>query len=136
MDLIPAPVLQPPDASRMPDLFFQFQRGRDRFTGEPMEVRDFDLGESLAPPVDEERSHIPPSGPPVDALIAIEDPALRVALAESLDYAVTKSYLSTPGNPVYVIHVPDGSPITQLPLSDGETWSQRILASLRVESLD
>jgi ELWxxDGT repeat protein len=100
--------------------------GSDDFIAELLEVRDLD-----APPEDrkevlpEERSTIPPEGPPVDAYVAIEDSGLRVAIAEALGLPVTPSYI--PGQ--FVIHVPDASARTDLPLTDSNVHSQRILAS-------
>ena len=101
--------------------------GRDDFIGETLELRDFEAaaGETLTPSLSSERSNIPPEGPPVDAYIAITDPGLRVAIAETLGYAVTQSYI--PGQ--YLIHVPGGSMRTDLPLTDGTNFQERILAS-------
>ena len=101
--------------------------GRDDFIGEPLELRDFDApaGERLTPALASERSNIPPEGPPVDAGIAIADPRLRVAIAEALGYAVTQSYI--PGE--YLIHVPEGSARTDLPLTNAANFRERILAS-------
>ena len=101
--------------------------GRDDFIGESLEIRDFDApaGETLTPALSSERSTIPPEGPPVDSPIAIQDPGLRVAIAQSLGFAVTQSYI--PGQ--YLIHVPDGSLRTDLPLSEGLNFRERILAS-------
>ncbi|MFN0040815.1 MAG: LamG-like jellyroll fold domain-containing protein, partial [Burkholderiales bacterium] len=101
--------------------------GRDDFIGESLELRDFDqpAGETLTPSLSSERSNIPPEGPPVDALIAIPDAGLRVAIAQALGIPVTQSYL--PGQ--FVIHVPNGSQRTDLSLADGLNFRQRILAS-------
>ena len=101
--------------------------GRDDFIGETLEVRDFDApaGETLTASLSSERSDIPPEGHPVDAYIAITDPGLRVSIAEALGYAVTQSYI--PGE--YLIHVPGGSQRTNLPLTDGTNFEERILAS-------
>jgi ELWxxDGT repeat protein len=101
--------------------------GRDDFIGELVELKDFDraAGEQQTPSLPEERSTIPPEGPPVDAFIAIEDPGLRVAIAEALGLPITESYIAGQ----YVIHVTDASLRTDRSLSDSEVWSQRIRAS-------
>ena len=101
--------------------------GRDDFIGETLELRDFDkpAGEKLMPSLSSERSNIPPEGPPVDAGIAIPDEALRVAIAEALGIPITQSYI--PGH--FLIHVPNGSLRTDLPLTDATNYAQRILAS-------
>src|SRR6185295_15624743 len=104
------------------------ESGTDRVLGEAMEVHDFGPGESLEAPEQDERSNIPPSGAPVDAWIAIEDANLRVAIAEQLGYAVTRAY-----NGSFIIHVPDGNPRTDLAVSNGAAYSQRILASSLAE---
>src|SRR5690606_18844936 len=79
------------------------ESGRDDFIGEQVELRDFDraAGEKLSPSLPEERSTIPPEGPPVDAFIEISDPGLRVAIAEALGYAITESYIEGQ----FIIHV-------------------------------
>ncbi|HXW10325.1 MAG TPA: hypothetical protein VD737_06900, partial [Steroidobacteraceae bacterium] len=101
--------------------------GRDDFIGELVELKDFDrpAGEKQEPSLAEERSTIPPEGPPVDAFIAIEDPGLRVAIAEALGLPITESYIDGQ----YVIHVPDRSLRTDLRLDESGVWSQRIRAS-------
>ncbi len=101
--------------------------GRDDFIGESLEIRDYDApaGETLTLALSSERSTIPPEGPPVDSPIAIVDAGLRVAIAQSLGIPVTQSYI--PGQ--YLIHVPDGSLRTDLAISDGLNFRERILAS-------
>jgi len=110
--------------------------GRDEFIAEALEVRDLDApgAERRTPSLPEERSTIPPEGPPVDARIAIEDPALRVALGEALGLPVTRSYVEGQ----FLIHVPDGSRRTDLSLGEPGTFSQRILASdlAQIDRLD
>ncbi|MGH7339982.1 MAG: PA14 domain-containing protein, partial [Candidatus Rokuibacteriota bacterium] len=106
--------------------------GRDDFVAELLEVRDLDepAGEKRTAPDDSERSTIPPEGPPVDAAISIVDPALRVAIAEALGIPVTQSYrLDAAGNPIPLIHADDGFLPTHKPLSMGDNFRERILAS-------
>ena len=98
------------------------ESGRDVFIAENIEVRDFDLGEKIKLPELSELSLEIPRG--TDALIAIPDANLRLALAEALGLPVTLDYN---GNPL--IHVPGGSERTDKPLTIGDTWSQRLFAS-------
>jgi hypothetical protein len=100
--------------------------GRDDFVAENLEVRDLDqaAGETLKAAASSERSNIPPEGPPVDAAIAIKDPALRRAVAQALGLPITMAY-----DGHYLIHVPNGTQRTDLSLTDGLNFRERIMAS-------
>jgi len=98
------------------------ESGRDDAILEAVEWHDQDVaaGEKRTLPPGSERSTIPPEGPPVDAAIAIVDRGLRVAFAEAMGAPVTRSYLNTP-----LIHVDDGFPRTDKPLSQGDNYRER-----------
>ena len=100
------------------------QSGRDRFIGEQFEVRDLDFGETITLPTSQEELSSEPLRPFFDAFIAIQDPQLRLAIAEALDFAVTRAWNGDP-----LVHVPRGSERTDLSLSNPVNWAERILAS-------
>ena len=102
--------------------------GKDRFIGEGFEVRDFDQGrETRVDPDGSELSQLP-IRPFTDALIAIKDPGLRVAIAEAMGLPITIDYLGRP-----LVHVGGGSDRTDVSLSNGANWEQRLLASRLAE---
>ena len=107
------------------------ESGNDTFVGENIEIRDLEAGEKVKPVDDSERSDILLRQS--DALIGISDTNLRLALAQALGYAITLRYDSTPADPRYLIHVPDGSERTDLALPSAGAWSQRIAASSLAE---
>jgi len=107
--------------------------GRDDFVAELIEAHDRDVpaGERIFTPDASERSTIPPSGPPVDAYIALTDPAMRLVIAEALGLPITQSYIGGQ----FLIHVDDADQRTSKLLSAGDVFSQRILASDLAEIL-